>query len=188
MKLKNLAIIGSSAGGTRILKKIFNDLPNLDACIIIVQHMPKFINESLRSSIQDGTKMDVVLAENGMQLMSHTVYLAPSEFHLEVSENDSIHLYDGEKVNYVCPAVDVTMNSVKKRIGLNLAGIILTGMGRDGAEGIRHMKEQDALTIAQDEVSSVIYGMPKAAAETGSVDLIMNPEEIRKKLIELYDE
>ena len=186
MKLKNLVLIASSAGGTRILKKIFNELPNLDACIVIVQHMPKFINDSLTNSIQRGTAMRVVLAEDGMQLTNRTVYIAPSAYHLKILKNESIRLEEGDKVNFVCPAADVTMCSVEYVTGMKYTGIILTGMGRDGAEGIQHLKKIGAVTIAQDEESSVIYGMPKVAAETGAVDYILNPEEIRQKLIDMY--
>ena len=181
----NIGIIGSSAGGPRILKELFDGLPLLDGCVIIVQHMPKFINESLRRTLDDSTEMTVCIAQNGDQLEKGYVYLAPSEIHLELVDNRTLRLREGEKVNFVCPSVDVTMKSVARPIGAKLIGIILTGMGKDGAKGIRSIKRIGGITIAQDKKTSIIYGMPKEAYETGAVDYVLSTEEIRLKLIEL---
>jgi len=96
-----------------------------------------------------------------------------------------IHLVNSEKVNYVRPSVDVTMNSMQKKPAQQIIGVILTGMGKDGAQGISHIKQIGGITIAEDEKSSIIYGMPKEAFETGNIDFVLTPEEIRDKLIEL---
>jgi two-component system chemotaxis response regulator CheB len=185
MSPKNIVIIGSSAGGPRILNTIFHDLPRLDGCIIIVQHMPKFINDSLRQSLSRTTRMAVEMAKDGDVLESGKAYVAPSEVHMGLVKNQQIRLYFGEKRNYVCPSVDVTMESVVRGDGLRFIGIVLSGMGRDGADGIRYLKKIGGYTIAQDEKSSVIFGMPQEAIKTGSVDWILTPVEIQKKLIEL---
>lgn len=185
-QVDNIVIIGSSAGGTRILKQVFMRMPVLDASLIIVQHMPLFINESFRDSLDQITDLKVVLAENEQRLEKGKVYIAPSEYHLELIRNSEIHLYKGEKVNFVCPAVDVTMLSMKEIPSKNITGVILTGMGRDGAKGIAHIKAIGGKTIAQDEATSIVYGMPKEAVKTGAVDYILNPDQIQKKLINLY--
>jgi len=184
-KSRNIIIIGSSAGGPRILKWIFTGLPLLKASVIVVQHMPKFINDSLRDSLASVTAMRVTIAENGNRLEHSRVYIAPSEVHLSVADNRIIRLSPGEKVNYVCPSVDVTMKSLTWDLGAFFAGIVVTGMGRDGADGIAHIKKIGGITIAQDEKTSNIFGMPKEAIQTGAVDFVLAPDAIREKLIEL---
>jgi len=129
--------------------------------------------------------MEVYIGEDGMCLKNGTIVIAPSEVHLELDHNRTVKLIEGEKVNYVCPAVDVTMKSIQKSPEVNVIGVILTGMGSDGAEGISHIKQLGGMTIAQDEPTSVIYGMPRAAAETGNVDFILSPELIGDKLTQL---
>lgn len=185
MENPNIVIIGSSAGGPRILKRLFTGMPFLNGCILVVQHMPKFVNDSLSGVLDDCTEMKVRIAKDGDKLERGHIYVAPSEIHLELVNNRTIRLCEGEKVNFVCPSVDVTMRSVKKTPGALLIGIILTGMGKDGAEGIRHIKEMEGITIAQDEETSVIFGMPREATETGAVDFVINPDEMREKLVEL---
>ncbi len=180
---KHIVIIGASAGGPRVLKTIFNQLPLLKCCIIIVQHMPKFVNEHIRESLDLFCEMYVKIAEDGEWLKDGVVYIAPSELQIKLKDNRRIHLFDGEKINFVCPAVDSIMKSLHKDHGSQLMGIILTGMGRDGADGISHMKHIGAVTVAQDQETSAIWGMPKMAIDTGDVDWVLNPEEIRKKLI-----
>jgi len=180
-----LVMIGSSAGGPRILKEIFHDLPRLNAAVILIQHMPRFINESVREILDELTGMDVRIAEDGDELRKGVVHIAPSEKHLRLIDNRRIVLFDGEKVNFVSPSVDIAMKSVQTKQGQNIVGVILTGMGRDGADGIQHIKKIGGVTIAQNEETSVIFGMPKEAIATGSVDWVLGPGEIRNKLIAL---
>ena len=187
MLLKNLIVIGSSAGGPRILKTIFADFPRINGSIVLVQHMPKFVNDSLVDSIGRTTQMTVKLAENGEILDKGMVYVAPSEVHLELLTNSRIRLYNDEKVNFVCPAIDVTMKSVVKNNNTMLISVILTGMGSDGAQGLAHMKSIGATTIAQNEDTCAVFGMPAEAIKTGFVDFILSPEEIRDMLIEIID-
>jgi len=187
MSLKMIIVIGASAGGPRILKNVFADLPVLKCSIILIQHMPQFINESLIQSIDDCTEMHVQLAEDGQNLKDGCVYVIPSEVHAEVVQNRFLRLYKGDPVNYVCPSVDVTMESLRREAGIQHIGIVLTGMGRDGAKGVCHIKAIGGMTIAQDENSSIIFGMPKEAIETGCVDFILSPEQINEKLIQVVD-
>ena len=113
------------------------------------------------------------------------IYLAPSETHLFLADNKIIRLQDGEKVNYVCPSADVTMKSLAWDLDVLFVGVVITGMGRDGADGIAHIKKIGGTTIAQDEKTSPIFGMPREAIRTGCVDFILQPDAIRRKLIEL---
>lgn len=182
---RTIIVIGASAGGPRVLKTIFSRMPKLNASIVVVQHMPKFLNEPLRESLVFLTSMRVELAEDAHFLKPGHVYIAPSERHLTLLGNRKFHLYDGEKVNYVCPSVDVTMRSLVMEPGYSFIGVILTGMGRDGADGIVHIKKElGGLTIAQDEKTSSIFGMPKEAIATGCVDYVLPPEAIREQLIQ----
>ena len=185
MDLKNLVIIGSSAGGPRILKEIFQNFPVLNAAILVIQHMPKFVNESLRYNLDMLTEMPVSIAQHGDRLNPGNIYLAPSEVHCKFINNQEIQLVKAEKVNYVCPSIDETLKSVSGHNVMRIIGIILTGMGRDGADGMVHIKTIGGTTIAQDEKTSIIFGMPREAINTGSIDWILNPEQIKLKLIEL---
>jgi two-component system chemotaxis response regulator CheB len=183
MKKRNIVIIGISTGGPKTLKTFFDGMPLLDASIVLVQHMMKCANTSLTAALNGVTEMDVRLATHGEYLERGVVYVAPSEVHLELVHNQTIQLVNSPKVCYVRPAVDVTMKSIKRNNGDNIIGIIMTGMGRDGEDGISHIKSDGGTTFAQDEKTSVIWGMPKAAIGTGHVDYILSPEGIRNKLI-----
>ncbi|MBN2029903.1 chemotaxis protein CheB [bacterium] len=185
LKRNHLIVIGSSAGGPRVLKEIFSGLPLINGSIILIQHMPKYINETLTDNLNECTDMSVEIAQDGVEVESGNIYVAPSEIHLKLIDNKKIHLSDGEKVNFARPSIDVTFESIQITIGIKLVGIILTGMGNDGAKGIKHIKSLGGLTIVQDKETSVIDSMPKAAIDTGAVDLILTPSQIREKLIEL---
>lgn len=182
----NIVLIGASTGGLKVLEEMFPHLPVLKAAVIIIQHITPFIDQAFVTSLARVSKMPVMLAVEGQNLQPGQVYLAPGGVHLNLVGNRSIHLFKGEKVNSVCPSIDVTMKSLTHPVGIRIAGVILTGMGRDGAAGISHIKQIGGITIAQDQKSSVIYGMPMAAAETGRVDFILSTERIAHKLMELF--
>lgn len=182
----NLLIIGSSTGGPRILEELFASLPRLNAAVLIVQHVTPGIDESLAASFARVTPMPVRLASDGASLQRGEILIAPGGIHLSLVNNQKIRLFPGEKVNSVCPSIDVTMKTAQPLNGGRLAGVILTGMGRDGADGIAHIKRIGGTTFAQDKSTSVIYGMPKAAAETGCVDFVLPTGQIGRKLIELF--
>lgn len=167
------------------MRRLLGGMPRLNAGIVLVQHMPKFINPSVRKTLDGLTDMDVVIADTGNRVDAGTVYIAPSEVHLQILNNERLKLVDGPKVCFVRPSADVTMKSALNRAGFRVIGVVLTGMGKDGAEGIAHIKRIGGVTFAQDEQSSAIYGMPKAAAETGAVDFVMAPEAIQAKLIKM---
>jgi len=185
MKPRHLVIIGSSAGGPRILKELFSNIPRLKAGMVLVQHMPAFVNAPLTQSLNQVTGMNVMLASDGDVINEGTVHVIPSGLHCEIEQNQIIRLRGSEKVNFVCPAVDVTMKSIQSQRHLNLTGVILTGMGKDGAKGIAYMKSIGAQTLAQDEHTSIIYGMPQEAAKTGQIDFILPTNKIAEKLVEI---
>ncbi len=180
-----LILIAVSTGGPVALKQLFTGMPRLDASIVVVQHMPKYINQRVTQKLGTLTDMDVVLAEHNSQLQHGVVYIAPSEIHLELIGNRRIQLKEGPKVCYVCPAADVMMKSVRQKDKHWLAAVVLTGMGVDGTQGLRHIKQIGGATFAQNEESCAIFGMPKSAIATGAVDTIGTPEIIQRKLTTL---
>lgn len=182
----NIVVIGVSTGGPRILKRLFAELPPLDAAIVIVLHIPPGMDYKIARGLDSVAAMPVTLAEHGEYLHSGRVYFAPGGFHLKIEGNSRIILEEGARVNFVQPSADVAMLSLLKPLKrTRIVGVILTGMGKDGAEGIRHIKSFGGITMAQDEGSSAIYGMPKAAVDTGAVDFVFPPDKIGKKLVEL---
>lgn len=182
----NLVVIGVSTGGPITLKRLFADLPPLNAAFVIVLHIPPCMDYRIANSLAAVSAMPVSLAEDGGYLRKGHVYLAPGGFHLKLEGNSRMILEAGQRVNFVQPSVDVAMKSLLKPLKRErIIGVILTGMGRDGAEGIRHVKEIGGVAIAQDQESSAIYGMPKAALETGAVDFVLPPDKINRKLVKL---
>ena len=169
-----------------MFKPLFSGMPVLDCSIILVQHMPGYINANIATSIGQLTRMKVKLAENEESIEKGIIYVAPSGMHLRLRENRKIVLTGREKVNFCCPSIDVAMESVAADPSIVIAGAVLTGMGKDGAQGIVHLKRIGAVTMAQDEASSIIFGMPKTAIATGCVDFVLSPEQMKEKLTELF--
>lgn len=186
MPPSNVIIIGSSTGGLKVLEEMFPRLPVLKAAVVIVQHITPMIDKAFAGSLSRVSAMPITLAQEGEPLQDGQVYLAPGGVHLNLVRNQIVHLFQGEKVNSVCPSIDVAMKSIVRPSGARLAGVILSGMGCDGAEGISHIKQVGGITIAQDQKTSVIYGMPKAAVETGKIDFVLPTERIADKLRELF--
>jgi two-component system chemotaxis response regulator CheB len=178
----NIVIIGVSTGGPIALRRLFSNMPLLNAAVIIVLHIPQGMDYRIAKGLDEVSFMPVALAEDGEFLRSGQIYLAPGGYHLLLEGNHRIVLAEGERINFVQPSVDLAMKSLSKSLKGKIVGIVLTGMGKDGAEGIRHIKEIGGITMAQDHNSCAIFGMPKAAAETGAVDFVLSPEKIGKKL------
>jgi two-component system, chemotaxis family, protein-glutamate methylesterase/glutaminase len=179
-------LIGSSTGGLKVLEELFLRLSVLKAAVVIIQHITPQVDQSFVTSLARVSKMPVSLAQEGTNIQPGRVYLAPGGVHLTLIRNSVVHLHDGEKVNSVRPSIDVAMRSMTTMAGIRVAGVILTGMGSDGAVGISHIKQLGGVTIAQDQKTSVIYGMPKAAAGTGRVDFILPTGLIADKMKELF--
>lgn len=186
MTANNIVMIGVSTGGPIALKHLFANLPPLNAAVVIVLHIPPGMDYRIARSLASVASMPVTLAGDGEYLHSRRIYLAPGGYHLTLHGNSRVVLTEGARVNFVQPSVDVAMKSLLKPLRRKLIiGVILTGMGKDGAEGVRHISEIGGVNIAQDQESSAIYGMPKAAVETGLVDFVFPPEKISQKLVEL---
>lgn len=185
MSSKNVVMIGVSTGGPSTLKELFLEIPPLNAAFVVVLHITPEMDYRIAQGLDASASMPVALARDGEFLKAGNVYLAPGGFHLKLDGNHRVSLCEGARVNYVQPSVDVAMLSLTRPVGGAVIGVILTGMGKDGAEGLRHVKRIGGTTLAQDQKSSVIYGMPKAALETGAVDFVLPPRGIAAKLIEL---
>lgn len=182
---RTIVVIGSSTGGPRTLETIFSGFPLADAAIVIVQHMPHCINNALCKHLARTCLMDIKLAEDGEPVEHGTIYVAPSDVHLSLKGNQTIHLFCDEKVQYVRPSIDVAMTSLERNVDDRFVGVVLTGMESDGAEGIRHIKSIGGITIAQALQTCAIHAMPRAAFETGRVDRMLAPEGIRERLIRI---
>jgi two-component system chemotaxis response regulator CheB len=188
-KVVPLVIMGASTGGTRVLPYLFARIPRIAANILVVQHMPGFINATFVKTMAEHSRMAVRMVEENDSLQLGTVFLAPGDRHCTLSHNQRLHLSDGPKVNFVRPSVDVTLLSVREpRGGGQIVGVILTGMGHDGAAGLEHLKNIGGTTIAQDQASCAVFGMPKRAIETGCVDYILSPDEIAQWLATAFGE
>ena len=167
---------------------IFHILPAEMPGIIVVHHMPKAFTEYFENSLNSDSKLTVFEAKEGDRVERGKVLIAPGDQHmmLKLVGNDYVvNLNSGELVNRHRPSVDVLFRSVFNLGGENSVGVILTGMGNDGAKGLAEMHNAESLTIAQNEESCVVYSMPRKAVESGAVDEILNLEEIVRRLTEL---
>ena len=179
-----LIIIGASTGGTRVLPDLLVRLPQLQACVLIIQHMPAFISANVARTLADTSKMPLRLAADGDELTAGQVLVLPGDQHGVLTQgNRVLRLTADPRVNFVRPSIDVTMLSVAPSPGQRLAGVILTGMGKDGAAGIRHLKGLGATTFAQNEDTCAVFRMPQKAIETGCVDHVMPPGAIAESLV-----
>lgn len=164
--------IGASTGGTEAILNLLRQLPKGMPGILIVQHIPPGFSRMFADRLNDQTHFEVKEAKNGDVIMKNHVYLAPGDKHMQLKKSDKeyfLRVFSGDKVNGHCPSVDVLFHSIAEIAGEKSLGIILTGMGYDGAKGIALMKRKGAFTIGQDEKSSVVYGMPKAAFDIGGL-------------------
>jgi two-component system, chemotaxis family, protein-glutamate methylesterase/glutaminase len=184
MQKRNMAIIGSSGASLPILKSIFNTMPRLKGPIILIQHMPVYINQAVCENLDSQTDMTVKMADHDEILRPGILYLAPSEVHLRLEHNERIQLVAGARVNFVCPSIDVAMMSVTEVPHVRTLGILLAGVGDDGIQGISHIKRLGGVTIALDKKATPITGMADEAIATGDVDWVLPPEQIREKLMD----
>lgn len=174
--LDKIVAIGASTGGPKAIKEI---LPYFDADIpaafLIVQHMPAGFTRSMAERLNWLTKIKIKEAEDGDVVRAGYGYVAPGDFHMVVEmqgEDVVIRLNTEAKVHSVRPSIDVMMNSVVKYFGSRTIGVLLTGMGQDGVEGLRNIKKENGITLAEDESSCVVFGMPRVAIEEGVVDKV----------------
>lgn len=180
--------IGASTGGTEALRELLPALPASFPGIVLAQHMPEHFTKSFAESLAVSCTMEVVEAKDQDTVRPGLVLIAPGNKHMVLRRSGAryyVEVKDGPMVYYQRPSVEVLFDSVAKYAGGNSIGVILTGMGRDGAMGLKRMKEAGAVTIAQDEASCVVYGMPKAAVELGAVDKSISLGGIPGELVRL---
>lgn len=177
--------IGASTGGTEAIKDLLVRLPASFPAIVMTQHMPPGFTTSFAKRLNGLCALTVKEAQHNERILPGHVYLAPGDQHLSVNKYGADYrteLGDHERVSGHRPSVDVLFTSLAKYVGHNAFGVILTGMGRDGAEGLRAMHDKGAVTYAQDEASCVVYGMPKEAVKNGAVDKSLAVPEIAQQL------
>ncbi len=179
--------VGASTGGPQALNRVFSALPaEMPVPILVVQHMPENFLPVLVGWLAENGKLNFTIASNGQVLKPGHVYFAPDNFHMVVNENKRIELVDAPPMHNVKPAASYLFRSVAEVYGERAIGILLTGMGKDGARELKLMKEKGALTIAQDRESSVVFGMPGEAVKLKAARLVLPPERIAIKLKEIF--
>ena len=187
---KKVIAIGSSTGGTEALKVVLRGLPKNSPAVIIVQHMPDTFIGTFAARLSELCAIDVKVAQNGAFLEIGTAYVARGGLHMVLRRSGAryyVEIGEGRKINGHCPSVDVMFNSVAKVAGANAIGVILTGMGNDGAKGMLHMHQNGAKTIAQSEESCVVFGMPREAIKLGGVDAVVPLEEISQSVLSFLE-
>lgn len=183
-----LIAMGASTGGTEAIQEILTQLPADSPGVVIVQHMPEQFTQRFAQRLDRRSRLKVSEAQPGDRVLPGTALIAPGGRHLEVRRKGAsieVHLHDRPPVNHFRPSVDVLFRSIACQVGKHAIGIILTGMGEDGAAGIQEMHQAGAQTIAQNHESCVVFGMPKAAIATGAIDIVCDIGEmvglLRKK-------
>jgi two-component system, chemotaxis family, protein-glutamate methylesterase/glutaminase len=182
--------IGASTGGTEAIKEVLVQLPADTPGIVITQHIPKAFSTPFARRMDSCCQMTVYEAHNGQMILPGHVYIAPGDQHLLIERDGARYvcrLDDGPPVNRHKPSVDVLFRSVAQQVGRNAIGVILTGMGKDGAVGLREMREAGSPTIAQDEVTSVVWGMPGEAVALGAAAEVLPLGKVAARLCALAE-
>jgi two-component system chemotaxis response regulator CheB len=182
--------IGASTGGTEAIKEVLTKLPPDAPGVVIAQHIPKAFSTPFAKRMNDCCQMTVYEAEDGQQVLAGHAYIAPGDRHLMVVRDGAryvLRLDDGVPVNRHKPSVDVLFRSVAQNAGRNAIGVILTGMGKDGAKGLKEMLDAGSQTIAQDEATSVVWGMPGEAVCLGAAQHIVALDCVAAKIRSLAD-
>ena len=182
--------LGASTGGTEALKEVLIQFPPHIPGIVIVQHMPAQFTKAFAERLNGLCSISVKEAQDGDFLLNGQALIAPGNFHLVLRRSGAryyVNVKDGPLVHHQRPAVDVLFNSVAQYAGANALGVILTGMGSDGARGLLKMKEAGARTLAQDEASCVVFGMPKEAIKLGAAEQVAPLAEISQRVVRLIN-
>lgn len=183
---ERLVLIGASTGGTEAIKEVLCSMPEHMPAILMVQHMPEMFTASFAKRLDGLCRLRVKEAEHGERVVPGTAYLAPGHSHLSVRRvagGYQCELAQSEPVNRHRPAVDVLFQSAATQVGANGVGVILTGMGKDGAQGLLAMRQAGAWTIGQDQESCVVYGMPREAAAIGALDEVAPLREVGLRVL-----
>lgn len=183
---EKIIAIGASTGGTEAIKHLLMDLPVATPAVVITQHMPAGFTRSFANRLDELCPMRVKEAEHDERILPGWAYLAPGGYHLEIRRSGANYhtfISDAPPVNRHRPAVDVMFRSVAEHVGQNAMAVLLTGMGKDGADGMGAIRAAGGLTIAQDEATSLVYGMPKAAVDAGHADKVLALHDIAPTLV-----
>ena len=183
---ERLIAIGASTGGVEALQTLLTAFPADTPAILITQHMPPLFTASFAQRLDQFCAVTVTQAKDGERVLPGHVYIAPGGFHLELARSGANYvcrLHDQAPVSGHRPSVDVLFRSVARAAGANAVGIILTGMGKDGAAGLLEMRRAGASTIGQDEATCVVYGMPKAAHDCGATEIELPIEKIPEHVL-----
>lgn len=183
-----IVAIGASTGGTEAIREVLCALPPDAPAIVISQHIPAAFSKPFADRMNRSSAMSVCEAQNGQYILPGHVYIAPGDLHLLVERDGARYrcrLSDGPPVNRHRPSVDVMFRSMAQNVGPNAIGVILTGMGDDGARGLKEMLDAGASTVAQDEASSVVWGMPGMAVKLGGAQQVVNLHRIPELMLQL---
>lgn len=186
----SIVAIGTSTGGTQALERVLAALPRIRPGIVVVQHMPEKFTAAFAKRLDSLCRSDVREAADGDRVLPGQTLIAPGGRHMAVERDGAhyrVHLTDTDRVNRHKPSVDVLFESVATHVGRNALGVIMTGMGDDGARGLLRMREAGARTIGQNERTCVVYGMPKVAAEMGAVEELVALDAIPERISEFAD-
>jgi two-component system chemotaxis response regulator CheB len=185
----DVVAIGASSGGPRVIEALLAGLPPTFALgIVIVQHITDGFTTSMMRWLQERCALQIKVAEEGDAIMPRRVLFSPETLHMVIRVAGRVHLSDAAPVNGHRPSIDVTFQSIAKVYGARAAGVLLTGMGSDGARGLLSIRQAGGVTLAQDEESSPIFGMPRAAIEIGAAQQVMSPAGIVRALNVLHVE
>ena len=185
---ERLVAIGASTGGTEALSEILTAMPTNCPPIVVVQHMPEVFTAAFAQRLNQICQIEVKEAEDGDRISGGRALIAPGNHHMSVRRRGSqsfVEIENGPLVSRHRPSVDVMFRSVARAEGMNALGIILTGMGSDGAQGLLEMKKNGAETVAQDESSCVVFGMPKEAIACGAVDAVLPLSRIPDRILQI---
>ncbi|WP_136255294.1 MULTISPECIES: protein-glutamate methylesterase/protein-glutamine glutaminase [Halomonadaceae] len=185
---EKLLIIGASTGGTEAIRNVLEPLPSNAPAILITQHMPGGFTRSFAERLDKLCRIRVKEASDGERVLPGHAYIAPGDQHLKLARSGAnyvVRLDDGPPVNRHRPSVDVLFDSAAQQAGRNAIGVLLTGMGKDGAAGLLAMRKAGAATVAQDEASCVVFGMPREAIALGAADEVLPLEDIAPRLMKL---
>lgn len=182
--------IGSSTGGTQALREVLPKFPRDMPGVIVVQHMPAGFTKMFAKRMNELCEMEVKEAESGDRILTGRILIAPGDYHMRIVRSGGIYkvsCQEGEAVNGHRPSVTELFNSVAKYAGANAVGVMLTGMGNDGAEAMLNMREAGARTLAQDEKTSVVFGMPKEAYDKGGAEKLVPIQDVSNEIIEMLN-
>jgi two-component system chemotaxis response regulator CheB len=185
---ERIIAIGASTGGTEAIREVLEEMPPDAPAIVISQHIPAAFSKSFADRMNRSSPMAVCEAQDGQQILPGHAYIAPGDRHLLVERDGARYLCrlsSGPLVNRHRPSVDVMFRSVAQNVGANAVGVLLTGMGDDGARGLGEMLDAGAGTIAQDEASSVVWGMPGSAVKIGAAAQVLPLHQIAAQVLAL---